>query len=189
MENDELITHLAGAAVWVEPPPDLQERIVATIAHARRPDARPGSGRRSHRVRYAILAAAAAVLLAVGIAIGVTHERGRPVEYAATLRATALAPGASGRATLTQTSSGWRIQLHASGLPRRDDGTYYEAWLESPAGVLVPVGTFNQFDDVTLWSGVAPSSFPLLTVTRQRAGADQSSSGQVVLAGTSRRIH
>ena len=43
---------------------------------------------------------------------------------------TALAPGASGNATLTKTSSGWRIELDATGLPRLDNGRFYEAWLK-----------------------------------------------------------
>ena len=42
----------------------------------------------------------------------------------------ALAPGAKGEATLTKTSSGWRIELDADGLPRLDGGRFYEAWLK-----------------------------------------------------------
>ena len=34
--------------------------------------------------------------------------------------------------------------INATGLPRRDNGAYYEAWLKNAAGVLVPIGTFNQ---------------------------------------------
>jgi hypothetical protein len=51
----------------------------------------------------------------------------------------------------------------------------------------VPIGTFNQPDDVTLWAGVPPSSYPTLTVTRQLADGNQASSGQVVLEGTTHR--
>ena len=49
-----------------------------------------------------------------------------------------LVPGAKGEATLTKTSSGWRIELDATGLPRLDGGRFYEAWLRNAAGVLVP---------------------------------------------------
>ena len=85
--------------------------------------------------------------------------------------------------TLTKTPSGWDIRLHATGLPRREDGEFYEAWLKNDAGVLIPIGTFNDGRDVTLWSGVGPSDFPTLTITREVADGDQASSGQVVLAG------
>ncbi|HYJ70789.1 MAG TPA: anti-sigma factor [Nocardioidaceae bacterium] len=190
---------LADPAVWAEPPPDLQERIVGAIASAGegRPDTAPDlepSGSTADRdnvvqlrtrwTRYAILGAAAAVLVAVGFAIGLTNQGSEPVEYAASLRGTDLAPDASGQVTLTQTDGGWEIHLQAEGLPRRDDRGYYEAWLKNDAGILVPIGTFNQPDDVTLWAGVPPSSYPTLTVTRQLANGNPASSGQVVLEGT-----
>ena len=95
--------------------------------------------------------------------------------------ATGLAPGASGNATLTKTSSGWRIELDATGLPRLDNGRFYEAWLKNPAGVLVPVGTFNEGRKVTLWAGVSPEGFTALSVTREEADGNQASSGRKVL--------
>ena len=101
-------------------------------------------------------------------------------------RPPASRPGAAGEATLTKTSSGWRIELDATGLPRRADGLFYEAWLRSPAGVLVPIGTFNEGRKVTLWAGVSPKDFPTLTVTRERADGDQASSGEKVLVGRHR---
>jgi hypothetical protein len=60
----------------------------------------------------------------------------------------------------------------------------YEAWLRNRAGVLVPIGTFNEGRRVTLWAGVSPKEFPTLTVTRERADGAQASSGQKVLVGT-----
>jgi len=52
------------------------------------------------------------------------------------------------------------------------------------AGTLVPIGTFNEGQDVTLWAGVSPVDFPTLTVTREEADGDQASSGEKVLVGT-----
>jgi hypothetical protein len=183
VQLDDLDTVLSDKAVWVEPPADLQERIVAAIADARAP-------RRSRTIRYGVLGTAAALLLAAGAVIGLNVVReDAPVEYAASLTGTQLAPSASGKVTLTRTTSGWKVRLHATGLPRRDNGTYYEAWLKSSAGILVPVGTFNEFGDVTLWSGVPPSSHPTFTVTRQLANGDPASTGQVVLSGPTHRTH
>jgi len=168
---------LADPAVWTEPPSHLQEAVVAAIAEE------AGAVRRRRRIRFAVAGAAAAVLLAVGVTVGVYVNREQPVEFVASLSGTELAPDAAGNVTLTKTPSGWDIRLHATGLPRRADGEFYEAWLKNDAGLLVPIGTFNDGRDVTLWAGVAPSTFSTLTVTREVADGDQASSGQVVLIG------
>ena len=81
------------------------------------------------------------------------------------------------------TTSGWRIELDATGLPRRDEGGFYAAWLRNQAGVLVPIGTFDEPRKVTLWAGVSPKEFATITVTRERADNDQASSGERVLVG------
>jgi hypothetical protein len=49
--------------------------------------------------------------------------------------------------------------------------------------VLVPIGTFNEGANVTLWAGVSPTSYKVLTVTRERADGNEASSGQKVLVG------
>jgi anti-sigma-K factor RskA len=134
--------------------------------------------------RLAFAGAAAAVVAAAAVAAAVVAGSGsHSRRFQAALGPTSLAPAASGEATLTRTSSGWRIQLDATGLPRLAAGRFYEAWLRSPAGVLVPVGTFNEGRNVTLWAGVSPAGFTTLTVTRERADGNQGSSGQKVLAG------
>ena len=176
-EIERVSALLADPAVWAEPPLDLQERVVAAIAAEA-----ASTGSRRWR-RYAAGGVAAAVLLAIGVAIGVQASKDHPLEYAASMTGTELAPTAKGDVTLTKTVSGWRITLHATGLPRRADGEFYEAWLKNPEGVLVPIGTFNDGRDVTLWAGVTPADFGTLTVTREVADGNQASSGEVVLLG------
>ena len=92
-------------------------------------------------------------------------------------------PPPRGEATLTKTTSGWRIELDATGLPRLDGKSFYEAWLRNNAGVLVPIGTFNEPQDVTLWAGVSPKEFTTISVTRERVDNNQASSGERVLVG------
>jgi hypothetical protein len=160
-------------AAEVEAPAGLRRRIEAEHATPRRRTPR----------RLAVVGAAAAGVVAA-VAIGVAVSSGPSgTRFRASLGPTALAPGARGDATLMKTSSGWRIHLGATGLPRLADGRFYEAWLRSPAGVLVPVGTFNEGRSVTLWAGVPPTSYPVLTVTREQADGDQGSSGHQVLVG------
>ncbi|GAB3061908.1 hypothetical protein GCM10027053_25340 [Intrasporangium mesophilum] len=168
---------LADRAVWAEPSLDLQERVVAAIG------AEAGTGRRARRIRSSIMAAAAAGILATGITVGLHATLDQPLQFAASLTGTRLAPDAAGNVTLTKTDSGWKIELHATGLPRRADGEFYQAWLKGAAGLLVPIGSFNEGTDVTLWSGVSPTTFPTLTITKEVADGNQASSGQVVLTG------
>jgi hypothetical protein len=127
--------------------------------------------------------AAAAVAAAAIVAVVVVGSGSSGTRFQAALGPTPLARGARGQATLTRTSSGWRIHLDATGLPRLAGDRFYEAWLRSSSGVLVPIGTFNDGRNVTLWAGVSPASYTVLTVTREQADGNQASSGQKVLAG------
>jgi anti-sigma-K factor RskA len=174
-EQQRAVALARSAAAEVEAPAALRARVDAR-RHARRMPAQ--------RRLVLISAPAIAVVVAVGIGLGVFGSSTSAERFHTALAATALAPGAKGEATLTKTSSGWRIELDATGLPRLEGGRFYEAWLRNPAGVLVPIGTFNEGRKVTLWAGVSPKDFTTLTVTRERADGDQASSGEKVLVGT-----
>lgn len=160
-----------NAAEQVATPASLREGLNRRRAPARKPVPR--------RLAILVPAAVAAVIVAavVGIFDGSSSQQ--------SLRVALASPtGQSGSAKLTKTTSGWRIELKAADLPRLDNGRFYEAWLRNSAGVLVPVGTFNDGRKVTLWAGVSPKDFQTLTVTRERADGDQTSSGKKVLVGT-----
>jgi hypothetical protein len=172
-EQQRAVSLARSASVQVDAPPSLRARIPERQSARRRP--------RTGQLLLVGAVAAAVVAVAVGLALNPSSS---PESYRAALAPTELAPGAAGGATLTKTSSGWRIELDATGLPRLDGGRFYEAWLRNGAGVVVPVGTFNEGQDVTLWAGVSPLDFPTLTVTRERADGEQASSGEKVLDGT-----
>lgn len=172
-EQERALALTRSAAVGVDAPAALRARLEAE--------------RQPRRVliprRGLVLGASAAAAVAVAV-IAVVLSSGSPSQqFRAALAPTALSPGASGEATLTKTSSGWRIELDARGLPRLDGGRFYEAWLRNESGVLVPIGTFNEGTNVTLWAGVAPTKFKTLTITRERNDGNQASSGQKVLVG------
>ncbi len=171
-EQERALALTRSAAAEIEAPPGLRARIESQ-----------GRARQPRRVALiGVAAAVAAVVVAIGVAVSRSEPSGE--QFHAALGPTGLVPGARGDATLTKTTSGWRIELDATGLPRLDDGRFYQAWLRNPAGALVPIGSFNEGQDVTLWAGVSPEDFTLLTVTRERADDDQSSSGERVLVGT-----
>jgi hypothetical protein len=190
---DELRALLAIPAVWEHPAPGLEGSVVAAIAEEARARARSAPGRprptrRSltwRRPAFGLAAVAAAALAAVAIVLGANNGGPAPQRFAMVVSGTYIYPGAHGAATLTKTSAGWRMELNASGLPRLDGTSYYyEGWLKNAAGVLVPVGTFNEPTHVTLWSGVPVTKFRTLTVTEQRANGNPASSGLRVLTGT-----
>lgn len=186
---------LADDAVWAEPSPTGVDDLLAAIqtesggtvpaAPATAPAAQPRvpSRRRSRRL---MLVAAAAGIVAVAGVVGIlvrSADDGAGQDFA--VAGTELAPNAAGVGTVEETGSGVSIELDVSGLPPAEPGTYYQAWVKGPDG-LVTVGTFHMRggdDHVDLWSGVPLDRYPTLTVTLQREGAGQESSGRVVLSG------
>jgi anti-sigma-K factor RskA len=174
-EQERAVALLQGAGEDVEAPAGLRARV-----EAQRSTRTVRAPRRLALGGVAAAALAAAAVVAVGVSGG-SGSHGTRLQAA--LGPTPLAPGAGGEATLTKTSSGWRIQLDATGLPRLEGDRFYEAWLRSSKGELVPIGTFNEGRNVTLWAGVSPLSYKVLTVTRERADGNEASSGQKVLVG------
>jgi hypothetical protein len=179
---DGLRELLADPALWIQPDPTLEDRIVGAIASARPEE--PTVLHRRHWIRNTLLGVAAALVLVVGVVSGLRQSSSAPVTFAAELHGTPLAAGASGSATLTKTVSGWQIKFHGGGLPRRASGLFYQAWLTNSSGLAVPIGTFNQPADVTLWAGVPPTDFPVVEVSRGQIGATPATPTQVVLVGT-----
>ena len=165
---------MLGAAAEVEAPAALRARVDAQ-RRLRRAPARGG---------LVLAGAAVAAAAAVVVGLAVSGSGSSSTRFTAALAPTVLVPGARGEASLTRTPSGWRVVLETSGLPPRHRGRFYEAWLRNAAGVLVPIGTFNEGGYVTLWAGVSPGRFTTVTVTREQAGGTHVASGQQVLIGT-----
>jgi hypothetical protein len=201
-----LRAELGSPSIWEEPGAGLEDLVVAAVvreagAHAPAPSrtqdqparrrAVAPAGLRSLLARLSSRRPALSVAMAVAVAAVVAAvvfaanqgDSAPEQEFAMVVLGTSLAPRAHGSATLTKMSSGWQIKLSATGLSRRDGRDFYEAWLKNPAGTLVPVGTFNDARQVTLWSGVPVTKFRALTVTQQVANGNPASSGRRVLTG------
>jgi hypothetical protein len=186
----ELLADVLGdSSTWAEPSGGLEVAVVRAVADAepttttsRTATARRTSRRRRQRVLASLLAAAA--VIATVVATVLVTRGGTSPDYEAQLRGTVSARGAQASADITRNDSGFRITLHANGLPALRAGEYYQAWLKNAAGTLVPIGTFSSSDGrVTLWSGLSPKDFPTLTVTIEATDNDQTSSGRQVLVG------
>jgi Anti-sigma-K factor rskA, C-terminal len=206
-ELDALRAELSGAAVWDEPPAGLEDQVVRAVTEAAAAASQAAGGevraekapspswwerfraglsqRRSALALSLSLPVVAAAVVAI-VLITSSGTSAPALRFAMVVQGTPLAPAAHGSATLTKHTSGWEIKLSATGLPRREGKQFYEAWLKDGAGVLVPVGTFNDARDVTLWSGVPVTKFRSLTVTQQVANGNPASSGRRVLTGTIR---
>jgi hypothetical protein len=173
-EQQRAVALTQSATAETVAPAALRARIEAERRRRRSPAPRRVA------LGVAVTAAVAAAIVVAVVALGSSADSQR---FRAALGPTPLAPTATGEASLIKTSSGWRIELDAKGLPRLDGGRFYQAWLRSSAGVLAPVGTFNEPSRVTLWAGVSPIEYSTLTVTRERADGNQGSSGERVLTG------
>ena len=163
------------------------------LAAARERRVARDSGRAARRrwARPGILVAAAAAVIAVALTgVLLLRDTSPPQRrFDVALSATELAPGASGGASMIKTNSGWEIHLQAVGLPRLDNGQFYQAWLRNADGVLVPIGSFNEGTDVTLWAGISPETFSTFTITKEAADGKQDSSGQRVMSGSAVEQH
>jgi Anti-sigma-K factor rskA len=198
IQLDSLRDQLRAASTWVQPDAALEDRIVDVIAAEARelpatPAAAPPARRRLRWplrrpvLAFGGLAAVVAAVVAVVVIASGGSSAPPATQFAMVVTGTPLDPGAHGSATLTKTGSGWKIQLAATGLPHLSGvHFFYQAWLKNPAGILVPVGTFNDAKHVTLWSGVPVTKYRVLTVTEQPANGNPASSGQRVLIGTIR---
>jgi hypothetical protein len=173
-EQERAVSLLRSAAAEAEAPASLRARVDMQQRARARPTA----------PRLLVIGGAAAAVLAIAIGLAAFGSATSSERFHAALAPTDLVPAATGEVTLTKTASGWRIDLDATGLPRLEGGRFYQAWLRNSAGVLVPIGSFNEGRAVTLWAGVSPVDYPALSVTREEADGDQASSGERVLVGT-----
>lgn len=206
-ELPELDDLLGDPAVWHDPPPGLEDDIVAAIT-AEAQAFRSMAGRRPTSPSPAVTSAAvtsraprrrprwleaiaAAVLVVIGFGAAVLSTGGEDEPGAdpdATIELAGdpeLAPEASAVARVTETPSGLLILLDVSNLDEAPDGHYYQAWVRN-ADDGVSAGTFHLRGgdaEIELWSGVPLADYPRFSVTLQEEGAGPESSGVVVLRG------
>lgn len=193
--DSEFAALLADPTMWDEPGADVGERIVDAVrSESAVQDPQPatsvaGSIGIGHRawLRPALLGAAAAVVFLFGGVVVLSALSGveERETFSSELTSTGVLSDVSGDVDIAVFDSGLRIDLDAPTLPRRDNGKFYEGWLKTFDGDLIPVGTFHEGDGVIMWAGVGLDQVELFTITLEEAaqGQDpgQGSSGDVVL--------
>lgn len=178
---------LAEPDVWVDPPAGLADRVVAAVRSEAAVAPLPGPRRAPTWLRPAVLGAAAVVVfLLVGVvALSALGGSAGSDRFTADLVPTGLVDEVGGSIEMRSFDSGLRIDLDAASLPRRDGGQFYEGWLRTVDGLLVPVGTFRGGESVVLWAGVDRRAIVSFAITLEEAeppdSADHGSSGRVVL--------
>jgi TPR repeat protein len=170
---------LLGGRIGQDPSAEHEPRHFQAPKHGH-PERQPRGGHRA-ALTLALLGTAAAAILAAVLLVRPSPDS-ESVQLA--LTATELAPGAEGTADVTPEESGLRIELNATGLPRRDNGEFYQAWLRNDDGQTIPIGTFHDGNDVVLWAGVSLKDYPELTITQETADNNQASSENKVLGGS-----
>ena len=179
---------LGDPTMWMETPDDLGTRIVAAVRSEAIIGPPATSGHQRSWIRPALLGAAAVVVFMFGgvVLFSAINGSDGTDQFSADLVPTGLIDNVNGGSIeVTSFDSGLRIDLDAPSLPRREGGQFYEAWLRTADGLLVPVGTFHGGDAVTLWAGIERDQIVAFTITREAAvpadSVDQRTSGNVVL--------
>lgn len=167
-ELERLRTRLADPALWEEPPPDLEKRIVDSATAG----SSPGPGR---RLRWA--AVAATVTLVV---VGSWWIQTRP-DWTVVLAPTDQAPQARAVVYGWNRPEGTRMVVEVEGLPDAGDDGYYEVWLTAPDGRHLSAGTFRAAGEVVVWGAFPRSEFPRIWITYEPVDDDPGPSGITVL--------
>ena len=166
------------------PPPELKDWV---LARAR------SEGHHTTGIRWRIWGpvAAAALLVVALLSFGAIRTLTSPSD-GLTLTATSAAPQAGGELQGEQIGDNLKVELDAWGLPKPEDGGYYEMWYARADGGRISCGTFTVPPDgsatVSMSAPVSSVAYPGVEVTQEPDDGDPGSSGKVVLKGSLRDL-
>lgn len=170
---DRLREALADPQLWEEPPPELADRVTASVLVEACPRGVGSWGLRR------LAAAVAVVVVVAGGLLGWRAWEMRP-DWEVELVPTPAAPTAAVVVAGWNTDTGTRMELDVSGLPPARDG-FYEVWLTDEEGRHISAGTFRDSGTVTVWAGVRRSDFPRIWITLEPIDDDPGPSAVTVL--------
>lgn len=139
---------------------------------------------------WPLLAAAAAVLIALVVGVGVVwsgeDDPTGEVEYAGPIEG----PGGEARLSVVKTGIGRVVEIDTVDLEILPTGEYYELWFVAPTDSAespdrISAGTFHPDPDgrsrVTFAAAVDPTLYPVVEVTAEPGDGDPGPDGPVVL--------
>jgi hypothetical protein len=174
-----------GTVTWEEPPPELWDRIAATVGEEPAPagpDASVTRLRGAPRRRGWILAtaSAAAALLIAAILAAVLRDDDTSVLAATELER--LGESGSGRAELVERDGSMQLRVETEDLDAADG--YLELWMIDPTVTkLVSLGPLRADGRYEVPAGVTPAEFPIVDVSAEPLDGDPTHSGQSLLRG------
>lgn len=168
--DERLEQLLASPAVWAEPDPELEARVMSSI------EGTPSTDRGS---RFALLLGGIAAAVVVVVALLVVTGSPDP-DWTVALAAppeSAIVGDVSG----FNEDTGTRVVLKIDNLDPATDGTFYEVWwVDLDTGGAVSSGSFLESDTIEMWLGVRRSEFPKMLITLEPSDGDPSPSGDVI---------
>lgn len=167
-----------------EPPAGLKSRTMARAT---------GKSTVRSEVRWKLwVPAAAALLLAAILGVGLLQEIIGDAPAELPLTATALAPGARGELRGEKIGENFQFELDVRGLPKLRKDEYYEMWYAREDGKRISCGTFRAQPGgqttVNLTAPVNAASYPKIEVTREPDNGNPAASGKEVLVGDLRSL-
>lgn len=173
---------LAGEATWAEPPPQVADGVLASLAVENVSQPAEASGG-----RWALALAGVGGLVAVAaLVLGTIAVVQGDDDNVVAMSGTELEAEASGQAAFGPNDAGWWIRLDVTGLPPAPEGSYYEGWVWSDEGEGVSIGTFHLRGDempIVLWSGVPLADYPSIWVTLESEADGPEASDEIVMTG------
>jgi anti-sigma-K factor RskA len=188
-ELEPVGAHLRVVAPPIEPPRDLERRVLVGVERAARAGEPPAAApRRRWRLSFAFAGAGAAVAAAAALLLLTLGGPAGSLELDAVLRA----PAGTAQATVEvrKTGIGRVVVFESDSLPILPKGKYYELWFvgagDSPDSPnRISAGTFHPDEQgrshVRFAAAVDPAKYPVLSVTAEPGDGDPRATGPEVL--------
>ncbi len=163
-----------------EPPPDLK---ALTLARAK------GESSARSRLRWTVwVPAAAALLVAAVLGLGILRSIVDDPSEGVPLTATTLAPKAGGEVRGEVVGENLQVELEVWGMPELRENEYYEMWYYAEDGGRISCGTFRTGPEgrtiVNLSAPANARSYPEIEVTREPDDGNPLANGDEVLHGS-----
>ena len=163
-----------------EPPPELR---LKTLARAK------GESSARSRLKWTVwVPAAAALLVAAVLGLGILRSIVDDPSEGVPLTATTLAPKAGGEVRGEVVGENLQVELEVWGMPELRENEYYEMWYYAEDGGRISCGTFRTGPEgrttVNLSAPANARSYPEIEVTREPDDGNPLANGDEVLHGS-----
>ncbi len=162
-----------------EPPAELKERTLGQV----RTEVPTSSGSRW----WIWVPAAAALLLAALLGVGILRAISEDPSTGVPLAATAQAPEAGGQVRVEEVGENFQVKLEVWGMPELEEDEYYEMWYYAEDGGRISCGTFRTGPEgrttVHLSAPASARSYPEIEITREPDDGNPGVSGEEILEG------